>query len=283
MKKESRGRLFFVCDKRDNETLKKINNYRLEKKIEGVPVIIPDAYDVVEYSKYYTEGDVIISLKLSDLTGNTSPTDILQLVKVVLEKGLELHVVAYGLVITKKTVKTNIDAIDCAISINKHIYKERSDSAQKTGRPVGYRNSQLDKYYDEIKELCEEPGTTIKGLARKYKVEYPTMYSFLLTRGLLDILKKQREGDDTDSHKKKIKEYVEKLLKGEGRKPAPKLIQLHETEKKTGSVKRDYIEKGLNITEMAKKYNVSRDLMFKYLTYMGYTDLKKAKSIKKKK
>jgi len=67
----------------------------------------------------------------------------------------------------------------------KEALRRRKAEGKPLGRPKGSRSSSLDNYHDQIKELIEK-GVSISSIAKIIGKSYPTVYSYVKRRGLLE-------------------------------------------------------------------------------------------------
>jgi len=187
-------------DKQDVENQRyEILKYANEKKLGNVEIL----EETVSGRKSWKErklgklvnriqkGDILIVTELSRL--GRSMLEIMELLSILLRKGVELHVVKSNQVL-KDDLQSKVFAMAFSIAaeIERELISQRTKEALRRrkaegkplGRPKGSRSSSLDKYYDEIKELLEK-GVSISSIAKIIGKSYPTVYSYVKRRNLI--------------------------------------------------------------------------------------------------
>ncbi len=134
------------------------------------------------------QGDVLIITELSRL--GRSMLEIMELLSILLRKGVELHVVK-----NRQVLKDNLQskvfamAFSIAAEIERELISQRTKEALRRrkaegkplGRPKGSFSSPLDKHWKQIKELREK-GVSIASIAKILGVPYSTLWSYLKRR-----------------------------------------------------------------------------------------------------
>jgi DNA invertase Pin-like site-specific DNA recombinase len=120
--------------------------------------------------------------------------EIMELLSILLRKGVELHVVKNNQVL-KDDLQSKVFAMAFSIAaeIERELISQRTKEALRRrkaegkplGRPKGSRSSSLDNYHDQIKELIEK-GVSVSSIAKIIGKSYPTVYSYVKRRGLLE-------------------------------------------------------------------------------------------------
>jgi len=187
-------------DKQDVENQRyEILKYANERKLGNVEIL----EETVSGRKSWKErklgklvdriqkGDILIVTELSRL--GRSMLEIMELLSILLRKGVELHVVKSNQVL-KDDLQSKVFAMAFSIAaeIERELISQRTKEALRRrkaegkplGRPKGSRSSSLDKYYDEIKELLEK-GVSISSIAKIIGKSYPTVYSYVKRRNLI--------------------------------------------------------------------------------------------------
>jgi DNA invertase Pin-like site-specific DNA recombinase len=134
------------------------------------------------------QGDVLIITELSRL--GRSMLEIMELLSILLRKGVELHVVKNRQVL-KDDLQSKVFAMAFSIAaeIERELISQRTKEALKRrkaegkplGRPKGSFSSSLDKHWNQIRELREK-GVSIASIAKILGVPYSTLWSYLKRR-----------------------------------------------------------------------------------------------------
>jgi DNA invertase Pin-like site-specific DNA recombinase len=187
-------------DKQDVENQRyEILKYANEKKLGNVEIL----EETVSGRKSWKDrklgkiieklqkGDILIVPELSRL--GRSMLEIMELLSILLRKGVELHVVKNNQVL-KDDLQSKVFAMAFSIAaeIERELISQRTREAlqrrkaegKHLGRPKGSKSSSLDKHYNEIKELLEK-GVSISAIAKIIGKSYPTVYSYVKRRNLL--------------------------------------------------------------------------------------------------
>jgi DNA invertase Pin-like site-specific DNA recombinase len=132
--------------------------------------------------------DVLIITELSRL--GRSMLEIMELLSILLRKGVELHVVKNRQVL-KDDLQSKVFAMAFSIAaeIERELISQRTKEALKRrkaegkplGRPKGSFSSPLDKYWEQIRELREK-GVSVASIAKILEVPYSTLWSYLKRR-----------------------------------------------------------------------------------------------------
>ena len=132
--------------------------------------------------------DVLIITELSRL--GRSMLEIMELLSILLRKGVELHVVKNRQVL-KDDLQSKVFAMAFSIAAEierelishrtKEALKKRKAEGKPLGRPKGSFSSPLDKHWEQIKELREK-GVSIASIAKILGVPYSTLWSYLKRR-----------------------------------------------------------------------------------------------------
>jgi DNA invertase Pin-like site-specific DNA recombinase len=134
------------------------------------------------------KGDVLIVTELSRL--GRSMLEIMELLSILLRKGVELHIVKNRQVL-KDDLQSKVFAMAFSIAaeIERELISQRTKEAlqrrkaegKPLGRPKGSFSSPLDKHWDQIKELREK-GVSISSIAKILEVPYSTLWSYIKRR-----------------------------------------------------------------------------------------------------
>jgi len=186
-------------DKQETENQKfEILKYANEKKLGNVEFI----EETVSGRKSWKDrkigtliselkkGDILIVTELSRL--GRSMLEIMELLSVLLRKGVELHVVKSNQVL-KDDLQSKVFAMAFSIAaeIERELISQRTREAlqrrkaegKPLGRPKGSYSSKLDKYKEQIEELRAK-GVSIASIAKILEVPYTTLYDYLRRRAL---------------------------------------------------------------------------------------------------
>jgi len=134
------------------------------------------------------QGDILIITELSRL--GRSMLEIMELLSILLRKGVELHVVKNRQVL-KDDLQSKVFAMAFSIAaeIERELISQRTKEALRRrkaegkplGRPKGSFSSPLDKRWREICELRQK-GVSISSIAKILEVPYSTLWSYLKRR-----------------------------------------------------------------------------------------------------
>ncbi len=134
------------------------------------------------------KGDVLIVAELSRL--GRSMLEIMELLSILLRKGVELHVVKNNQVL-KDDLHSKVFAMAFSIAaeIERELISQRTREAlarrkaegKKLGRPKGSFSSKLDQYRDQIDEFLSK-GVSVSSIAKIIGVPYSTLWSYLKRR-----------------------------------------------------------------------------------------------------
>ena len=134
------------------------------------------------------EGDILIITELSRL--GRSMLEIMELLSILLRKGVELHVVKNRQIL-KDDLQSKVFAMAFSIAaeIERELISQRTREAlqrrkaegKPLGRPKGSYSSKLDKYREQIEELRAK-GVSIASIAKILEVPYTTLYDYLRRR-----------------------------------------------------------------------------------------------------
>ncbi len=137
-------------------------------------------------------GDVLIVAELSRL--GRSMLEIMELLSILLRKGVELHVVKNNQVL-KDDLHSKVFAMAFSIAaeIERELISQRTREAlarrkaegKKLGRPKGSFSSKLDQYRDQIDELLSK-SVSVSSIAKIIGVPYSTLWSYLRRRNFKD-------------------------------------------------------------------------------------------------
>jgi len=188
-------------DKQDVENQRyEILKYANEKKLGNVEILEETVSGrkswkdrkLGELIEKLQKGDILIVPELSRL--GRSMLEIMELLSILLRKGVELHVVKNNQVL-KDDLQSKVFAMAFSIAaeIERELISQRTKEALRRrkaegkplGRPKGSRSSSLDNYHDQIKELIEK-GVSVSSIAKIIGKSYPTVYSYVKRRGLLE-------------------------------------------------------------------------------------------------
>jgi len=184
-------------DKQETENQKfEILKYANEKKLGNVEFI----EETVSGRKSWRDrkigalipelrkGDVLIVTELSRL--GRSMLEIMELLSILLRKGIELHVVKNTQVL-KDDLQSKVFAMAFSIAaeIERELISQRTREAlqrrraegKPLGRPKGSYSSKLDRYREQIEELLSK-GVSISSIAKIIEVPYSTVYSYVQRR-----------------------------------------------------------------------------------------------------
>jgi len=141
--------------------------------------------------------DILIVPELSRL--GRSMLEIMELLSILLRKGVELHVVKNNQIL-KDDLQSKVFAMvfSIAAEIERELISQRTREAlarrkaegKPLGRPKGTRSSSLDRHYQEIKEFLQK-GVSISSIAKIIGKSYPTVYSYVKRRGLVSSAGRQ--------------------------------------------------------------------------------------------
>jgi DNA invertase Pin-like site-specific DNA recombinase len=135
-----------------------------------------------------SKGDVLIVTELSRL--GRSMLEIMELLSILLRKGVELHVVKSNQVL-KDDLQSKVFAMAFSIAaeIERELISQRTKEAlqrrkaegKPLGRPKGSYSSKLDQYKDQIEEFRRK-GVSISAIAKILGVPYTTLWNYLKRR-----------------------------------------------------------------------------------------------------
>ena len=138
------------------------------------------------------KGDILIVTELSRL--GRSMLEIMELLSILLRKGVELHVVKNNQIL-KDDLQSKVFAMAFSIAaeIERELISQRTKEAlarlkkqgKKLGRPKGSGKSSLDQHYEQIKELLEK-GVSIASIAKILGKHYNTVYNYVKKKKLLE-------------------------------------------------------------------------------------------------
>jgi len=188
-------------DKQETENQRfEILKYANEKKLGNVEFI----EETVSGRKSWKErqlgklieriqkGDILIVTELSRL--GRSMLEIMELLSILLRKGVELHVVKNNQIL-KDDLQSKVFAMAFSIAaeIERELISQRTKEAlarlkkqgKKLGRPKGSGKSSLDQHYEQIKELLEK-GVSIASIAKILGKHYNTVYNYVKKKKLLE-------------------------------------------------------------------------------------------------
>jgi putative DNA-invertase from lambdoid prophage Rac len=136
------------------------------------------------------KGDVLIITELSRL--GRSMLEIMELLSILLRKGVEVHVVKNDQVL-KDDLHSKVFAMAFSIAaeIERELINQRTREAlarrkaegKPLGRPKGSFSSPLDKYRPQIEEFLRK-GVSVSSIAKILEVNYNTLLSYVKRRGL---------------------------------------------------------------------------------------------------
>ena len=128
------------------------------------------------------QGDLLIITELSRL--GRSMLEIMELLSILLRKGVELHVVKNRQVL-KDNLQSKVFAMAFSIAAEierelishrtKEALKKRKAEGKPLGRPKGSFSSPLDKHW-------EQKGVSVASIAKILEVPYSTLWSYLKRR-----------------------------------------------------------------------------------------------------
>jgi len=192
------GYLRVSTDKQDLENQKfEILKYANAKKLGNVEFVEETASGRKSWKnrklgkliEELRKGDVLIVAELSRL--GRSMLEIMELLSILLRKGVELHVVKNNQVL-KDDLHSKVFAMAFSIAaeIERELISQRTKEAlarrkaegKPLGRPKGSFSSRLDKYADQIDEFLSK-GVSISSIAKIIEVPYSTLWSYLQRRG----------------------------------------------------------------------------------------------------
>jgi len=134
------------------------------------------------------EGDILIITELSRL--GRSMLEIMELLSILLRKGVELHVVKNRQIL-KDDLQSKVFAMAFSIAaeIERELISQRTREAlqrrkaegKPLGRPKGSYSSKLDRYREQIEELLSK-GVSISSIAKIIEAPYSTVYSYVQRR-----------------------------------------------------------------------------------------------------
>ena len=143
-----------------------------------------------ELIKNLQKGDILIVVELSRL--GRSMLEIMELLSILLRKGVELHIVKNNQVL-KDDLHSKVFAMAFSIAaeIERELISQRTKEAlarRKTegktlGRPKGSFSSKLDQHREQIEEFLSK-GVSISSIAKILGVPYSTLWSYLKRRNL---------------------------------------------------------------------------------------------------
>ncbi|WP_456397680.1 recombinase family protein, partial [Desulfurobacterium sp.] len=139
------------------------------------------------------KGDILIVSELSRL--GRSMLEIMELLSILLRKGVELHVVKNKQVL-KDDLQSKVFAMAFSIAseIERELISQRTKEAlarakangKRLGRPRGPGKSKFDKYQQNIVELRKKGGS-VSSIAKILEVPYISLYSYIKRKGLRDL------------------------------------------------------------------------------------------------
>ena len=137
------------------------------------------------------KGDVLIVAELSRL--GRSMLEIMELLSILLRKGVELHIVKNNQVL-KDDLHSKVFAMAFSIAaeIERELISQRTKEAlarkkaqgKHIGRPKGSYSSRLEPYREQIEEFLSK-GVSISSIAKIIGVPYATLYDYLKRRNLI--------------------------------------------------------------------------------------------------
>ena len=136
------------------------------------------------------KGDILIITELSRL--GRSMLEVMELLSILLRKGVELHVVK-----NKQVLKDDLHskvfamAFSIAAEIERELISQRTKEAlarrkaegKPIGRPKGSFSSSLDKHREQIEEFLRK-GVSISSIAKILEVPYGRLWDYVKRRGL---------------------------------------------------------------------------------------------------
>ena len=184
-------------DKQDLENQKfEILKYANAKKLGNVEIIEETVSGRKSWKKRrlgelvdeLRKGDVLIITELSRL--GRSMLEIMELLSILLRKGVELHIVKNNQVF-KDDLYSKVFAMvfSIAAEIERELISQRTKEAlhrrkaegKPLGRPKGSYSSRLEPYREQIEEFLSK-GVSISSIAKIIGVPYTTLYSYLQRR-----------------------------------------------------------------------------------------------------
>ena len=186
-------------DKQETENQKfEILKYANEKKLGNVEFI----EETVSGRKSWKDrkiGDLVPKLKKGDALVITelsrlgrSMLEIMELLSILLRKGVELHIVKNRQVL-KDDLHSKVFAMAFSIAaeIERELISQRTKEAlarrkaegKPLGRPKGSFSSPLDLHREQIEEFLSK-GVSISSIAKILGVPYGTLWDYLKRRGL---------------------------------------------------------------------------------------------------
>ena len=184
-------------DKQDLENQKfEILKYANAKKLGNVEIIEETVSGRKSWKKRrlgelvdeLRKGDVLIITELSRL--GRSMLEIMELLSILLRKGVELHIVKNNQVFKDDLYsKVFAMAFSIAAEIERELISQRTKEAlhrrkaegKPLGRPKGSYSSRLEPYREQIEEFLSK-GVSISSIAKIIGVPYTTLYSYLQRR-----------------------------------------------------------------------------------------------------
>jgi len=137
--------------------------------------------------------DILIVPELSRL--GRSMLEIMELLSILLRKGVELHVVKSNQVL-KDDLQSKVFAMAFSIAaeIERELISQRTREALRRrkaegkplGRPKGSYSSKLDRYREQIEEFLSK-GVSISSIAKIIGVSYPTLWSYVRRRKIGEV------------------------------------------------------------------------------------------------
>jgi DNA invertase Pin-like site-specific DNA recombinase len=134
------------------------------------------------------KGDILIVPELSRL--GRSMLEIMELLSILLRKGVELHVVKNNQVL-KDDLQSKVFAMAFSIAseIERELISQRTKEAlqrrkaegKPLGRPKGSYSSKLDRYREQIDEFLSK-GVSVSSIAKIIGVPYSTLWNYLKRR-----------------------------------------------------------------------------------------------------
>jgi len=191
------GYIRVSTDKQETENQRfEILKYANEKKLGSVEII----EETVSGRKSWKDrklgkliekvqkGDILIITELSRL--GRSMLEIMELLSILLRKGVELRVVKSNQVL-KDDLHSKVFAMAFSIAseIERELISQRTREAlqrrkaegKPLGRPKGSYSSKLDRYKDQIEEFLSK-GVSISSIAKILGVSYSTLYNYVKRR-----------------------------------------------------------------------------------------------------
>jgi len=146
------------------------------------------------------KGDVLLITELSRL--GRSMLEIMELLSILLRKGVELHVVKNNQVL-KDDLHSKVFAMAFSIAaeIERELISQRTKEAlarrkaegKPLGRPKGSYSSKLDQYRPQIEEFLSK-GVSISSIAKIIGVPYTTLWGYLKRRNMAKYRPVEKEG-----------------------------------------------------------------------------------------